>query len=150
MKDKIKLLMMAGLFLLNGASGAMAPGVAVPPVPPAHVHPGHVADRFDNLTADLGPIKNELRVIYGFVSRAQKNVNLVASLNNYIHLNVIPPRMQNIRLDIRDALIGAGYLVLNAAANAVTIAPGAPQITEQGMINAYNVYSINKYGISIN
>lgn len=149
MKDKIKLLMMAGLFLLNGASGAMAPGVAVPPVPPAHVHPGYVADRFDNLTADLGPIKNELRVIYGFVSRGQKGINPVAALNNYVHMNTIPVRMQNIRLDIRDALIGAGYLVLNGRNN-VSIAPGAPEITEQRMINAYNVYSTNKYGISIN
>lgn len=141
MKGKIKLLMIAGLFTLNGVSGAMAPGVAVPPVPPAHVHPGH---------ADLGQIKNELRVIYGFVSRAQQNINLVASLNNYIHMNAVPLRIRHIRLDIRDALIGAGYLALNAAANAVTIAPGAPQITEQEMINAYNVYSINKYGININ
>lgn len=140
MKDKIKLLMMVGLFALNGVSGAMIPGAAVPPVPPAHVHPGYV---------DLGQIKNELRVIYGFVSRAQQNINLVANLNNYIHMNAFPLRIRHIRLDIRDALIGAGYLVLNGRNN-VSIAPGAPEITEQRMIDAYNVYSINKYGISIN
>lgn len=144
MKDKIKLLMMVGLFALNGVSGAMIPGA----VPPAHAHPEQVADHFDRLTGVvLGILGRTLKNTYALILSSEENSDYLVTLNRYMNANNQGAITRIVRKAIKNSLINAGYFIPNIGQNTVSIAPKAYQITEQEMIQAYSAYAYEYYGI---
>lgn len=144
MKDKIKLLMMVGLFALNGVSGAMIPGAPVPPAPHAHVHPGHNEDYGFELSPNPTLVAVQLEEIYNVASEIQKGEATIEKLNNCINLSTVQA-IQSSNRAIRDSLIDAGYFLLDTATNTVSIAPNAPQITKEAIIQAYDAYAREHY-----